>query len=81
VQRNYEREAAQKELADDVEKRVSALRKAREAVLARLRSNTQFCKKETAGAGLREQRRGAGGGRSGGIGSSSTQLVPLMIFR
>lgn len=44
VQRNMEQEAAQQELADDPERRVSTLKKAREAVLKQL--GKEFCKNQ-----------------------------------
>ncbi|RDL39195.1 Uncharacterized protein BP5553_03535 [Venustampulla echinocandica] len=44
VQRNIELEAAQQELADDPERRVSTLKKAREAVLKQL--GKEFCKSQ-----------------------------------
>ncbi|OWO97460.1 hypothetical protein B2J93_5273 [Marssonina coronariae] len=44
VQRNIEMEAAQKELADDPDKRMSALKKAREAVLKQL--GKEYCRNQ-----------------------------------
>jgi hypothetical protein len=78
VQRNLAMEESQQQLVDDVERRVSTLKKAREAVLMRL--GNQFCKTQA-----REQPRGIFGRKDkhhiGSGMNSSTQLVPLMIFR
>lgn len=76
VQRNLAMEESQQQLVDDVDKRVSTLRKAREAVLTRL--GNQFCKSQ-----IREQPKGIFGrmGKGQMRSDSSTQLVPLMIFR
>ncbi|KAG0646189.1 hypothetical protein D0Z07_8305 [Hyphodiscus hymeniophilus] len=83
VQRNAQQDQAQQELADDPEKRVSTLKKAREAVLKQL--SKEFCRsqerkehfkgflKNTCSAGRKE--RGMMGYQS------STALVPLMFSR
>jgi hypothetical protein len=67
-------------LADDIDRRVSTLRKAREAVLTRLGS--QFSKRNDS----RENLKGLINRKAGGRGEinrmeKGTQLVPLMIFR
>lgn len=83
VQRNVQQEQAQQELADDPEKRVSTLKKAREAVLKQL--SKEFCRnqerkeqfkdflKNTCSTGRKD--RGMMGYQS------STALVPLMFSR
>jgi len=84
VQRNVEQEAAQQELADDPEKRVSTLKKAKEAVLRQLGrefSKTQerkdqvkdLWKNTCSGSAYKK-------GRSF-IHESNTALVPLMFSR
>jgi hypothetical protein len=83
VQRNVQQEAAQQELADDPEKRVSTLKKAREAVLKQL--SKEFCRNQE----RKEQVKGffkntcsAGRKDRGMMGhQSSTALVPLMFSR
>jgi hypothetical protein len=82
VQRNASQEAAQQELADDPEKRVSTLKKAREAVLKQLgrefsktherKENMKGFFKNTCSAGRK--------GRSL-MHESNTALVPLMFSR
>lgn len=83
VQRNEQQDAVQQELADDPEKRVSALKKAREAVLKQL--GKEFRKNQ----GKKEQVKGVFkntcSARSKGrdmLGhESNTALVPLMFSR
>ncbi|KAL2073442.1 hypothetical protein VTL71DRAFT_10766 [Oculimacula yallundae] len=82
VRRNAEMEAAQQELADDPDKRVSALKKAKEAVLKQL--GKEYCR----GQERKDQVRGffkttCSAGRKGRalIGHESTALVPLMFSR
>ncbi|KAE8452919.1 hypothetical protein EG329_013191 [Mollisiaceae sp. DMI_Dod_QoI] len=83
VQRNALMEAAQQELADDPEKRVSTLKKAKEAVLRQL--GKEFCR----GQEKRDNSRGffkhgcASGWKSRPFlgHESSTALVPLMFSR
>ena len=84
VQRNVQQDRVQQELADDPEKRVSTLKKAREAVLKQL--SKEFCRgqerkdqvkgffKNTCSAASRKDR-----GMMGH--QSSTALVPLMFSR
>ncbi|KAH8687228.1 hypothetical protein BGZ60DRAFT_363802 [Tricladium varicosporioides] len=84
VQRNIEKEAAQQELADDPEKRVSTLKKAKETVLKQL--GKEFCKqerKESAGYRGFFKNTCSAGWKSRGMLSheSSTALVPLMFSR
>jgi len=83
VQRDIRREASQQELADDPEKRVSALKKAKEAVLKQL--GREFSRSQD----RKDQFRGLfknscssakkGGGLMGY--QSNTALVPLMFSR
>jgi hypothetical protein len=85
VQRNVQQDQAQQELADDPEKRVSTLKKAREAVLKQL--SKEFCRgqerkdqvkgffKNTCSAAAGRKERGMMGHQS------STALVPLMFSR
>ncbi|XMA13255.1 hypothetical protein WAI453_006046 [Rhynchosporium graminicola] len=82
VQRDAEKEAAQQELADDPDKRVSALKKAREAVLKQL--GKEYCR----GQGRKEQVRGffmntysSGSKGRSLITHESSALVPLMFSR
>jgi len=83
VQRDIRREASQQELADDPEKRVSALKKAKEVVLKQL--GREFSR----GHDRKEQFRGlfknscsSGRKGSGLMGyQSNTALVPLMFSR
>lgn len=89
VQRNFEKEDAQQELIDDPEKRMTALKKAREAVLKQL--GKEFCKTQdkkervsTAwpkplqlGASCSSPKKSVGFFGHG----SSTALVPLMFSR
>jgi hypothetical protein len=83
VQRNMQQEAAQQELADDPEKRVSTLKKAREAVLKQL--GKEFCKNQE----RKEHMKGffkntcSGGWKSRALlgHESNTALVPLMFSR
>ncbi|KAG4431071.1 hypothetical protein IFR05_013446 [Cadophora sp. M221] len=82
VQRNAEMEAAQQELADDPDKRVSALKKAKEAVLKQL--GKEYCRNQE----RKEHVRGffkntCSAGRKGRalISHESTALVPLMFSR
>lgn len=82
VQRDAKKEAAQQELADDPDKRVSALMKAKEAVLKQL--GREYCRTQerkesargflmnTCSAGKKDRARG---------GHESTALVPLMFNR
>jgi hypothetical protein len=80
VQRNALLDSTHQLLADDIDRRVSTLRKAREAVLTRLGS--QFSKRNDS----KENLKGHFNRKAGGIGGNNrmekgTQLVPLMIFR
>ena len=83
VQRNIVMEAAQQELADDSEMRMSTLKKAKEAVLKQL--GKEFCK----GQERKESMRGffknscSGGWKSRAFlgHESNTALVPLMFSR
>lgn len=82
VQRNVEQEAAQQELADDPEKRVSTLKKAREAVLKQLGrefSKTQERKDSVKGF----FKSTCSASRKGRLlmHESNTALVPLMFSR
>lgn len=78
VQRNLSMEAAQDELANDPEKRVSALKKAREAVLSKL--GKEFYKSTSSGRGLLFKNTCSGSSSRFGMGSNSA-LVPLMFSR
>lgn len=80
VQRNALLDSTHQLLADDIDRRVSTLRKAREAVLTRLGS--QFSKRNDS----KENLKALFNRKTGGMGGSNrmekgTQLVPLMIFR
>jgi hypothetical protein len=83
VQRNIQQDAAQRELAEDPEKRVSALKKAKEAVLKQL--GREFCKNQE----RKEHMKGffkntcSSGWKSRAMvgHESSTALVPLMFSR
>jgi len=80
VQRNALLDSTHQLLADDIDRRVSTLRKAREAVLTRLGS--QFSQRNDS----KENLKGLFNRKVGGMGGNSrmekgTQLVPLMIFR
>ncbi|TVY49763.1 hypothetical protein LOCC1_G000631 [Lachnellula occidentalis] len=83
VQRNFQQEAAQRELAEDPEKRVSALKKAKEAVLKQL--GREFCKNQE----RKEHMKGffkntcsSGWNSRAMVGHESrTALVPLMFSR
>jgi len=83
VQRNFQQDAAQQELAEDPEKRVSALKKAKEAVLKQL--GKEFCKSQE----RKEHMKGffkntcSSGWKSRAMvgHESSTALVPLMFSR
>jgi hypothetical protein len=82
VQRNVQQEAAQQELADDPEKRVSTLKKAREAVLKQLGrefSKTQERKEHVKGF----FKNTCSASRKGRLvmNESTTALVPLMFSR
>lgn len=88
VQRNLSQEAARQELADDPEKRVSALKKAKEAVLRQM--GKEFCVNEGASErkgsvrGLFKNTCSSGWKSSamlGGGHESRTALVPLMFSR
>lgn len=83
VQRNVEQEAAQQELCDNPEKRVSALKKAREAVLKQL--GKEFCKNQERKEhikGFFKTSCSAGARSRGFLGhESNTALVPLMFSR
>jgi hypothetical protein len=81
-------DAAHQQLADDADRRVSTLKKAREAVLTRL--GTQFSKQRNSpagGSGSREVPRAFWSRKVGPMGMGAapvekgSQLVPLMIFR
>jgi hypothetical protein len=85
VQRNVQQEAAQQELADDPEKRVSTLKKAREAVLRQLGrefSKTQERKEHVKGL-FKNTCSATGNGWKGRslMHESNTALVPLMFSR
>ena len=82
VQRNVQQEAAQQELVDDPEKRISALKMAREAVLKQLGkefSRTQERKEHVKGF----FRNTCSASRKGRLAmhESTTALVPLMFSR
>lgn len=83
VQRNIQMEAAQQELADDPEKRVSTLKKAKEAVLRQL--GKEFCRaqdKKDASCGFFKHSCSSGWKSKPFLGhESSTALVPLMFSR
>jgi hypothetical protein len=87
VQRNVLQEAAQQELADDPEKRVSTLKKAKEAVLRQL--GKEFCrsgglqkKDESGRSGFFNHSCASGWKSRPFLGhESSTALVPLMFSR
>jgi hypothetical protein len=83
VQRNAEQEAAQQELADDPDKRISALKKAREAVLKQL--GKEFSKNNERKVYATDFIKNTCSGRwksKGFIGhESNTALVPLMFSR
>lgn len=83
VQRNVQMEAAQQELADDPDKRVSALKKAREAVLKQL--GREYCRRQDRKEhikGLFQNTCSAGRkGRALMSHESGTALVPLMFSR
>ncbi len=83
VQRNVEQDQAQQELADDPEKRVSTLKKAREAVLKQL--SKEFCRnqerKEHLKGFLKNTCSSARKDRGMMGYQSSTALVPLMFSR
>ncbi|CAL3972710.1 unnamed protein product [Diplocarpon coronariae] len=83
VQRNIEMEAAQKELADDPDKRMSALKKAREAVLKQL--GKEYCRNQERKENIRDFfKNTCSAGRNGSslMGHESrTALVPLMLSR
>jgi hypothetical protein len=76
VQRNLAQDAAMKELADDADKRVSALKKAREAVLSKL--SKEFLKSSTR-TNMYKNSCSSAVGRMGH--PSSSALVPLMFSR
>lgn len=83
VQRNVQLEAAQQELVDDPEKRVSSLKKAREAVLKQLgREFSRSHDRKEHFKGFFKNTCSVGrSGRSFMGQESSTALVPLMLFR
>lgn len=80
VQRNALLDSTHQLLADDADRRVSTLKRAREAVLARLGS--QFSKHNESKEHLSGHLNRKMGKMGGNIGvDKGTQLVPLMIFR
>jgi hypothetical protein len=80
VQRNVLMEAAQQELADDPEKRVSTLKKAKEAVLKQL--GREFCRRQEKKDPVRGFFKNSCAARSGILSHESrTALVPLMFSR
>ncbi|KAI9055760.1 hypothetical protein LZ554_000701 [Drepanopeziza brunnea f. sp. 'monogermtubi'] len=83
VQRDTRKEAAQQELADDPDKRVSALKKAKEAVLKQL--GKEYCRnherKENARGFLKNTYLAGRKGRALMGHHESTALVPLMFSR
>ncbi|KAH8590250.1 hypothetical protein B0O99DRAFT_691690 [Bisporella sp. PMI_857] len=81
VQRNAQQDAAQRELADDPEKRVSTLKKAKEAVLKQLsREFSRGYERKERFQGLFKTT--CANGRKGALGyQSNTALVPLMFSR
>ncbi|PBP19857.1 hypothetical protein BUE80_DR009333 [Diplocarpon rosae] len=83
VQRDVEMEAAQQELADDPDKRISALKKAKEAVLTQL--GKEYCRnQERKGSvrGIFKNSCSAGWKTRALMGhESGTALVPLMLSR
>jgi len=83
VQRNAQQEAAQQELADDPEKRISTLKKAKEAVLKQLgREFSRSHERKDHLRGFFKNTCSAGrNGRSFLGQESTTALVPLMFSR
>jgi hypothetical protein len=82
VQRNVQQEAAQQELADDPEKRVSTLKKAREAVLKQLgREFSKTHKRKEHVKGFFKNTCSAGSKGRSLMMESNTALVPLMFSR
>lgn len=83
VQRNLQQDAAHKELAEDPEKRVSALKKAKEAVLKQL--GKEFCRNQERKGHMRgffKNTCSSGWKSRAMVGhESSTALVPLMFSR
>ena len=83
VQRNAQQDQEQQELADDPEKRVSTLKKAREAVLKQL--SKEFCRNQERKEhfkGFLKNTCSSGRKDRGMMGyQSSTALVPLMFSR
>lgn len=80
VQRNVQQEAAQQELADDPDKRVSTLKKAKEAVLKQLgREFSRGHERKEHLKGFFKNTCSARSGRS--FMESNTALVPLMFSR
>jgi hypothetical protein len=81
VQRNMLMEAAQQELADDPEKRVSTLKKAKEAVLKQL--SREFCRKQGRKDHSRNFFQNSCSAKSGILlgHESRSALVPLMFSR
>jgi len=83
VQRNIEQDTAQRELAEDPEKRVSALKKAKEAVLKQL--GREFCKNQERKENMKgffKNTCSSGWKSRAMVGhESSTALVPLMFSR
>ena len=81
VQRNLTLEATQEELANDPEKRVSALKKAREAVLSKLGKEFYKGASVASGRGLLFKNTCSGASGRFGVGGSNSALVPLMFAR
>jgi len=84
VQRNIQQEAVQQELADDPDKRVSTLKKAREAVLKQLgREFSKTHERKEHVKGFFKNTCSVAAGRRGRLlmQESNTALVPLMFSR
>lgn len=77
VQRNLAQDLRREEIANDPEKRVSALKKAREAVLTKL--GKEFVRNHNSGRSLLFKNTCGGSGAK--LGHSSSTLVPLMFSR
>jgi len=78
VQRNLAQDLRREEMSNDTEKRVSALKKAREAVLHKL--SKEFVKSHNTGRNLLFKNTCSNGSTSM-LGRSSSALVPLMFSR
>jgi len=81
VQRNVQRDEALQQLADDPDKRVSTLRKAKEAVLTKLSSSFKSHERNDSVRGFFNTCSGGRKGRALVGHESNTALVPLMFSR